>query len=138
MPGRRPEPSARILRVFRREGSRRRSSPTGEVGRIYRGTGFEVVWVYKLGEEVDSHWFSQPMVDVLVVLQGRLRVEFARHRSPQVLGPGDVLVLPPGTKCRAYRWPRSSRRATIFVAIYPVGAGRERERPRDRVPRSSA
>ena len=110
----------RFVRVFRQEGTARRTSPTGSVGRVFRGSGFEVVWVRKKGEEIDDRWFSQSGVDVLAVLTGRLKVEFPGTTRTRVLGPGDVMVLPPRARCRAYRWPRSSRRATIFLAIYPV------------------
>jgi len=111
---------ARVFRTARREGFDRHRSPTGEVGRIHRGSGFEVVWVYKQGEAVDRAWFSMRSVDVLIVVRGRLRVEYADPRTPlRTLGVGDVLVLAPRTKCRAYRWPRSARGPTIFVAIYP-------------------
>lgn len=111
----------RILRTLKREGTRLRTGPTGEVGTIFRGEGLEVVWVRKEGEEIDPDWFLSRRVDILMVVQGRLRVEFSGGHSPtSVLGVGDVLVLPPGTKCRAYRWPRKSRRATVFLAAYPV------------------
>jgi hypothetical protein len=39
---------------------------------------------------------------------------------------GDLLVLPANTRCRAYRWPRDSRTAAVFLAVYPHAAG---ERP---------
>ena len=111
-----------VLRTLKREGTRVREGPTGEVGTIYRGQGLEVVWVRKEGEMIDPHWFMSRRVDVLMVVQGRLRVEFSKRHSPTaILGVGDVLVLPPGTKCRAYRWPRSSRRATVFLAACPTG-----------------
>jgi hypothetical protein len=74
------------------------------------------------GEAIDPDWFESQRVDLLIVVAGRLRVDFERWREPsRVLGVGDVLVLPPRTKCRAYRWPRTSRRATVFLAVYPVG-----------------
>ncbi len=111
----------KVLRSLRREGSGRRTSATGEVGRVFRGAGFEVVWVYKRGEKIDSNWFSLRVVDLLAVVRGRLRVEFAdRHTRSRILGVGDVLVLPPQTRCRAYRWPRDSRGPTVFLAIYPI------------------
>lgn len=114
----------RILRSLKREGTRLRKGPTGEVGTIFRGEGLEVVWVRKEGERIDPNWFVSRRVDVLMVVRGRLRVEFSEGSSPSsVLGVGDVLVLPPGTKCRAYRWPRKSRRATVFLAAYPTGGG---------------
>ena len=128
MPPRPPRALPAIVRVLRGEGADLHSSPTGSVGRIYRGSGFEVVWVRKQAEAIDPAWFSQPMVDVLLVLQGKLRVEFQRPRRAKVIGPGDVLVLPPGRRCRAYRWPRTARRATIFVAVYPLRAGARHSR----------
>jgi hypothetical protein len=30
------------------------------------------------------------------------------------------IVLPPNTRCRAYRWPRDQREASIFLAVYPT------------------
>lgn len=118
----------RFVDILRGEGSDRRRSPTGSVGRVYRGNGIEVVWVSKRGEAIDDRWFSQSVVDILVVLRGKLKVEFpSRHRA-RVLGPGEVMVLPPRSRCRAYRWPRSARGATIFLAIYP----RVRRSPRAR------
>jgi quercetin dioxygenase-like cupin family protein len=96
-------------------------SPTGRVGRVFRGEGLEAVWVAKQQEVIDSAWFSQPTVDLLIILQGQLRVEFEQElQSPVVLDPGDLLVLPPNTRCRAYRWPRDRQEATIFLAVYPL------------------
>ena len=70
---------------------------------------------------IDAEWFSQPTVDLLIVPQGQLRVEFEQtHQASVVLGPGELLVLPPHTRCRAYRWPRDRQEATIFLAVYPV------------------
>ncbi len=117
----RSSPRPRTYRTLRHEGSVRHASATGEVGQLVRTAGFEVVWVYKRGEVIDPNWFSLPTVDVLAVVRGRLRVEFADQREPpRILGVGDVLVLPPRTRCRAYRWPRSARTATVFLAIYPI------------------
>ncbi len=46
-------------------------------------------------------------------------MEFRRvKRSPLILLPGDILVLPPDTPCRAHRWPRSARKATVYLAVY--------------------
>jgi quercetin dioxygenase-like cupin family protein len=96
-------------------------SPTGNVGRVIRFEGLEAVWVAKQQEVIDTEWFSMPTVDVLIIIQGQLRVEFElTQQAPMVLGPGDLLVLPPHTRCRAYRWPRDRHEATIFLAIYPV------------------
>lgn len=129
----------RVYRTARREGSRRHVSPTGEVGRLFRSNRFEVVWVYKRGEAVDPNWFSQSTTDVIAVVRGRLRVEFANARwRPRILKVGDVLVLPPRTKCRAYRWPRTARGATVFLAAYAVPGSEERvPRPLREPPRSS-
>jgi uncharacterized protein YjlB len=96
-------------------------SPTGNVGRVFCGEGLEAVWVAKQQEVIDTAWFSQPSVDLLIILQGQLRVEFEQTQQASVsLEPGDLLVLPPHTGCRAYRWPRDRQEATIFLAVYPV------------------
>ena len=115
----------RVIRTLRRDGTRLRTGPTGEVGTVHQGSGFEVVGVRKHREAIDSEWFESPRVDLLMVIQGRLRVEFfEKHQPPRVLGVGDVLILPARAKCRAYRWPRTSRRATVFLAVYPAAGVR--------------
>jgi uncharacterized protein YjlB len=94
------------------------------VGTIHSGGGIEAVWVWKQDELVDSGWFSQVTVDLILVLQGSLRVEFAGPDIPDVtMRPGEILVLPPGMQCRAYRWPRDATQATIFLAAYPKPDG---------------
>lgn len=101
-----------------------RRSPTGAVGTVFSGSGIEMAWVAKQGEAIDPDWFSQGTVDLLVILQGHLRVDFAQPGSdPLDLHPGDLLMLPPNTRCRAYRWPRDRQEATIFLAVYPAGSG---------------
>ena len=98
-----------------------RSGPTGDVGTLFSGSGLEIVWVSKKGEAIDRDWFSLPTVDLLLVVRGRLRVDFQdRQFESLTLRPGDLFLLPPGVKCRAYRWPRTARRATEFAAIYPL------------------
>jgi quercetin dioxygenase-like cupin family protein len=78
--------------------------------------------VKKQGEEIDPDWFSQPMVDLILVVQGKLKMEFERSDLPPcVLEPGDMIVLPPNTRCRCYSWPRESESATVFLAVYPTG-----------------
>lgn len=54
-------------------------------------------------EEVLGKEVALPFrVDLLVVLQGQLRIEFAHPDfPPYLLQPGDVLVLPARTACRA-------------------------------------
>ena len=95
-------------------------SPYGSVGRLFTGEGLEAVWVKKEAEEIDPGWFTQPMVDLILVVQGKLRVEFERADwSPRVLSPGEMLILPRDTRCRAYRWPRDAKEGTIFLAVYP-------------------
>ena len=114
----------RVFHLLQGEALDIHSSPTGQVGRVFCGEGLEAVWVAKQQEVIDVAWFSQPAVDLLVILQGQLRVEFEQtHQAPVVLGPGDLLVLPPHTQCRAYRWPRDRQEATIFLAVYPVKDG---------------
>ena len=98
-----------------------RTSPFGSVGRLFHGQGIEAVWVKKQDEETDPDWFSQPMVDLILVVQGKLKVEFEQSGvASRVLEPGDLMVLPPHTRCRAYRWPRDATEAAMFLAVYPV------------------
>ena len=123
-----PRPS--VYHVLRRDAERVHRGPTGEVGALFSGSGFEVVWVSKKEEAIDRRWFSLPTTDLLLVILGKLRVDFQDSRfEPLVLEPGDFFRLPPRVKCRAYRWPRTSRRATVFLAIYPVRP-KSRQRPR--------
>ena len=111
----------RIFHILHEDALKIRRSPFGSVGKIFSGQGIEAVWVKKQIEEIDPDWFSQPMVDLILVVQGKLRVEFERSDlSPCVLEPGDFLALPPNTRCRAYRWPRDSEEASAFLAVYPV------------------
>ena len=116
-----------VFRLLQGEALDILDSPTGMVGQVFRGEGLEVVWVAKQQEAIDAAWFSQSTVDLLIILHGQLRVEF-EHRllEPLVLESGEMLVLPPHTLCRAYRWPRDQQVATIFLAVYPVRDGSER------------
>jgi uncharacterized cupin superfamily protein len=110
-----------IFHLLQRDALAISAAPTGEVGTLFRGAGIEAVWVAKQGEIIDPNWFSQRTVDLILVVQGELRVEFAQaDRAPVVLGAGDLLVLPADTRCRAYRWPREREEATIFFAVYPL------------------
>lgn len=108
--------------VLRGSATELRSGPFGEVGTMFSGHGIEVVWVSKLGESIDDNWFWSHEADVILVVQGQLKLEFESPGQPdRVLGVGEALVLPPRMRCRAYRWPRDASHATIFVAAYPTG-----------------
>jgi len=112
--------SPQTLRIVEGQAREVRQTPYGSVGILFRGEGLEAVWVCKQQEAIDPEWFSQDRVDLLVVLQGQLKVEFAdSDLQPCILQPGDLLILPAQTSCRAYRWPREAEQATIFLAIYP-------------------
>lgn len=114
-------PRPRVFHVLTGDALEATASPYGSVGRLFRGEGIELVWVRKEAEEVDPSWFSQEVVDLLVVLQGGLRCEFDDPGCESTdLFPGDVLVLPANTSCRVYRWPREQQEATVFVAACPV------------------
>lgn len=104
-----------VFRLLQGEALDIHHSPTGDVGRVFCGEGLEAAWVVKQQEVIDAAWFSQPSVDLLIILRGQLRVEFEQpHLASVVLGSGDLLVLPPHTRCRAYRWPQDRQDATIF------------------------
>ena len=114
-----------VFNVLRGEASQVRSTPFGNVGTVFSGPGLEMVWVSKLAEPIDESWFSSPEPDLILVVQGQLKFEFESPGSPdRVLSVGDLLVLPAGARCRAYRWPRDARGATVFVAAYPAGGNR--------------
>jgi mannose-6-phosphate isomerase-like protein (cupin superfamily) len=120
-PGEKAQDRPRVYGVFRGDAVSVDDSPFGAVGTLFAGSGMEVVWVSKRAEEIDPGWFVYQETDVIVVLQGRLKVEFESSAEPdRVLDPGDALVLPPGWRCRAYRWPRGAEQATVFLAAYPV------------------
>jgi hypothetical protein len=111
----------RVFRILGEDAPEIKRTPFGSVGRVFSGEGIEAVWVSKQDEAIEPGWFSQPMVDLIVVLQGQLRVEFEQEDlTPLVLDSGDLLVLSPDTRCRAYRWPRDRKEATVFLAVYPV------------------
>ncbi len=112
--------SPQVFHVLEGQALEVRSSPYGAVGTLFSGEGLEAVWISKQNEAIDSGWFSQDGVDLLVVLQGQLRIEFAQPDfPPYLLQPGDMLVLPANTACRAYHWPRDAEQSTIFLAVYP-------------------
>ena len=114
-----------VFNVLRGEASEVRSVPFGDVGTVFSGQGIEMVWVSKLAEPIDANWFSSLAVDLILVVQGQLKFEFEPPDLPdRVLSAGEVLVLPSGLRCRAYRWPRDASEATIFVAAYPATANR--------------
>ena len=113
-------PGVRVLSITRGDALEVTATPYGNVGRILNDEAFEALWVSKAGEDVDPHWFSQPAIDLLVVIQGDLKFEFADTGREIVLHPGDAIVLPPNTRCRAYRWPRDSETPAIFLAVYPA------------------
>jgi hypothetical protein len=111
--------SPAVFRVLDGDAVQVRKTPYGSVGTIFTSPGLEVVWVSKQAEDIDPGWFSQPTTDILFVVQGQLRVEFVDERlDDQVMAPGDLLVLPPQVRCRAYRWPRDAAQATVFLAAY--------------------
>jgi len=98
------------------------STPFGDMGTVVSGQGIEMAWVGTLAEPIDQNWFSSDRVDLILVVQGQLKFEFeSPGQSDRVLSAGEVLVLPAGQRCRAYRWPRDRREATVFVAAYPTG-----------------
>jgi len=118
-----PETGPRVFHCLDNDALEIKSTPYGSVGKVYGDGRIEAVWVRKQAEQIDPGWFSQAEVDLLLVLHGRLMVEFAQPGQPnRVLEPGDLLILPPGTRCRAYHWPRESAEPTIFFAVYPAGS----------------
>ena len=101
------------------------STPSGDVGTVFSGQGIEMVWVSKPAEPIDQNWFSSDRVDLILVVQGQLKFEFESSGQPdRVLSAGEVLVLPAGQRCRAYRWPRDRREATVLSPPTPPARAR--------------
>ena len=114
-------PGPHVFNVLRGQARQVRCTPFGDVGTVFSGSAIEMVWVSKLAEPIDPNWFSSDEIDLILVVQGRLKVEFESPSQPdRVLSAGEVLVLPARQRCRAYRWPRDRREATVFVAAYPT------------------
>lgn len=143
IPARRPDsgaangdgqlPAVQVFDVCRGDARTAQSTPFGEVGTVFSGHGLELVWVRKEGEAMDENWFSSHDVDLLLVVQGQVKFQFDTAAQPdRVLGVGELLVLPAGTRCRAISWPRDSRQAAVFVAAYPV-PGHQRATGPDRL-----
>lgn len=110
----------RQFNVLNGEAFEVRTTPYGSVGTMVDDHGVEVVWVAKQDESIDGEWYSQEQLDVLYVVRGMLRIEFADDSAAtRTLGEGDLITVPPGTSCRAYRWPREASQATIFLAVTP-------------------
>jgi uncharacterized protein len=113
--------AVQVFNVLSGEASCVRATPFGEVGTVFSGQSMELVWVSKHGEPIDENWFRMKEVDLIMVMQGQLKLEFdAPGEQDRVLGIGEVLVLPADAGCRAYRWPRDAETATIFMAAYPT------------------
>jgi nitroimidazol reductase NimA-like FMN-containing flavoprotein (pyridoxamine 5'-phosphate oxidase superfamily) len=113
--------AVRVFNVLAGEASHVCATPFGEVGTVFSGRRMELVWVRKHGEPIDDSWFRMKEVDLIVVMQGQLKLEFdSPGEQDRVLGTGEVLVLPADARCRAYRWPRDAENATIFMAAYPM------------------
>jgi hypothetical protein len=111
----------RVFDVLAGEGERVRDTPFGTVGLLHSGAGVRAEWVSKRGEPLDPAWFSQDTVDLMCIIDGRLRVEFEREDTPsRTLERGQVLILPPGVRCRACSWPREASEGAVFVAFYPA------------------
>lgn len=114
-------PAPQVFDVLAGEAEWIKDTPYGSVGLLYDGPDLRAEWVSKSGEAIDPGWFSQDVVDFIYVAAGQLRVEYEREDiASQTLHSGEVLILPAGLRCRAYRWPRGAADPTIFVAVYPV------------------
>jgi hypothetical protein len=110
-----------VFRLLAGDGFDVRSGRHGSTATVYRDKNIEAVCVTKDREEIDLDWFTQRQVDLIVQLQGQLKVEFERDElADSILEPGDLIVLPRNTRCRAYRWPRDAVHASVFFAVYPI------------------
>ena len=110
-----------VFNVLAGEASHVRKTPFGDVGTVLSGKRMEFVWVSKHDGPIDDRWFRMKEVDLIMVIQGQLKLEFdAPGQRDRVISVGEVLVLPADARCRMSRWPPGSDQATIFVAAYPT------------------
>ncbi len=106
------------------EGLTYSETPYGRVATVASLPGLRAAWIYKDQEQIDPSLDRKDVDDVIVVLQGGLKLEL-RGDQPQdiVLGPGDAFVIPAGVPFRGYRHPRGQVQPTIFLGIYPLREG---------------
>jgi uncharacterized protein len=97
-----PGSEVRVLSVLSGEAAHVRQTPFGDVGTVFSSPDLEVVWVSKLGEPVDEHWFSSHDPDVILVVQGELKFEFEDSGQADAL-PGLLLAAPRGPAGRFRR-----------------------------------
>jgi quercetin dioxygenase-like cupin family protein len=117
----------RVFRPVGEEAGRIDRTPFGSVGQMHVGDGVEAVWVSKQPHQVDPGWFVSDRVDVLVLVAGRMRVQFDSPDLPdEDLHVGDVLVLPAGQRCRVHPTTGDEGRPAVFVAVYPTDAAGHR------------
>jgi len=110
-----------VFNVLAGEASHVKTTPFGDVGTVLSGKRMEFVWVSKHRAPADDGWFRMKEVELVLVVQGQLKLEFdAPDQHDLVLSVGEVLVLPADARCRISRWPRDSDQAAIFVAAYPT------------------
>lgn len=122
--------AAPVIDLLSKKRRGERQTPYGAVWDVVSVHGLEAAVVTKHGEEIDPGWFSQEVVDLVVLLRGHLRVEFdGSAHPPLTMQPGQMLVIEPGMRCRAYRWPRYSPRPAVFLAIYPKAVQGGQRRP---------
>lgn len=115
----------RVLNLLDGQAIRAKQCPYGTVGTVHSGQGIEAVRVSKRGEAVDPGWFSPPVADLILVVQGQLRIEFASPEfQNRILRPGDLLVLPPQTRCRAFPWPREAEDAALLSTRKSFGTAK--------------
>ena len=96
-----------------------RESQYGRGAVVATQPGFEIFWIHKDQEAVDPSLLTMEVDDVLIVLQGELKLEL-RGDEPQdiVLGPGDMFTIPARVPFRGYRYPRDQVGPTVFIAVY--------------------
>jgi mannose-6-phosphate isomerase-like protein (cupin superfamily) len=111
--------TASSVNLLSGEGLAWRETPYGRGAMVASQPGFEIVWIYKDQEPVDPSLITMEVDDVIVILQGGLKLEL-RAEDPQdvILGPGDAFTIPAGIPFRGYRYPRDQIEPTVFIAVY--------------------
>jgi hypothetical protein len=77
-----------LFHIQREEALKIHHSSFGSVGKLFSGEGIEAGWVKKQSEEINPDWFSQPMVNLILVVQGKLKMEFECTDLTSCVVPG--------------------------------------------------
>jgi mannose-6-phosphate isomerase-like protein (cupin superfamily) len=109
-----------VIDLIERQALTMEESSFGAVGLVHSGPDLEAWLVRKDDEDVEPTLAVMDRDDLLVVIEGSLRLELDGEES-RLLRAGHLCVIPAGTPFRGYRWPRDGE-ACLFLAVTLAGA----------------